>query len=359
MRSIVQTFGLGLLLSLGAVAQSPQPDCQFTYSFSSATAGAPFANKPTATGGTPCVLWQAEYWTGGASGVSVKLEGTNDASGSAGASYTALTAASGSNPMTGTNQGSAILCCDFYPWLRVNPTTFTGTSQTMIFRLYGWRTITNPAASGGVSGSVNVAQWGGATTTLGQKAMASSVPVAIASDQSAIPVTPAANSSVNLAQVAGTNALNGGVAGSQGIGGLAAVGAAPSGNPLPQGVKDSAGNMIVPDYCTSKATVSGAALITGNTQLVAVSGSTAIRVCKVSFTTDTLTTFQLVTGTGATCTSSTAETGVYSGAGGGLFGVLEDYPEGPLITTAAKTLCVALSAGVTTTGGITILYSQR
>jgi hypothetical protein len=40
------------------------------------------------------------------------------------------------------------------------------------------------------SGSnVNVAQWGGTATSLGQKAMAASVPVAIASDQSAIPVT--------------------------------------------------------------------------------------------------------------------------------------------------------------------------
>lgn len=35
----------------------------------------------------------------------------------------------------------------------------------------------------------NVAQWGGSSTTLGQKAMASSVPVVVASDQSAIPVS--------------------------------------------------------------------------------------------------------------------------------------------------------------------------
>lgn len=120
-------------------------------------------------------------------------------------------------------------------------------------------------------------------------------------------------------------------------------------------------NGVTPDICTLKAVASGATLVTGNTLLVALSGTTTIRVCKVSFTTDTLTTFQLVTGTNvkAPCdTGATNETGVYSGAGGGLFGVLEDYPS-PLITTAAKDLCLKLSAGVTTTGGITVEYSQR
>ena len=49
-------------------------------------------------------------------------------------------------------------------------------------------------------------------------------------------VTIAANSSVNLAQVAGTNTLTGGTAGSLGIGGLAASGATASGNPVPAGL---------------------------------------------------------------------------------------------------------------------------
>lgn len=121
----------------------------------------------------------------------------------------------------------------------------------------------------------------------------------------------------------------------------------------------SIGGTVLDPPCLLKSIVSGATLITGNTQLVAVSGGTTIRVCKWSFTTDTLTTVQLVTGTGATCTTPTVETGVYSGAGGGVFGVLEDYNFSPLITTPAKTLCIALSAGVTTTGGITVEYSQR
>lgn len=45
---------------------------------------------------------------------------------------------------------------------------------------------------GGPTANVNVNQWGGVATSLGQTVMASSVPVAIASNQSSIPVTPGA-----------------------------------------------------------------------------------------------------------------------------------------------------------------------
>jgi hypothetical protein len=49
---------------------------------------------------------------------------------------------------------------------------------------------------------------------------------------------------------------------------------------------------------------------------------------------------------------------VYTGAGGGVFGIIEDYGS-PLLTTAARNLCIALSAGVSASGGVTIEYSQR
>jgi hypothetical protein len=146
------------------------------------------------------VYWALEYWTNGASGVSVKLEGASDSAGAPTGSYTALTAATGSsNPMTGTAQGAAILCCDYYPWIRVNPTTFSGGTRSMIVRVYGWKAPTNPSAGGGATSNVNISQFGGVSVTLGQKAMAASMPVVLPSDQSAIPVTPAANSAVNVA----------------------------------------------------------------------------------------------------------------------------------------------------------------
>jgi len=43
--------------------------------------------------------------------------------------------------------------------------------------------------SGGLASDVNVAKWGNVATSLGQKAMGSSVPVVLASDQSPVPVT--------------------------------------------------------------------------------------------------------------------------------------------------------------------------
>lgn len=68
----------------------------------------------------------------------------------------------------------------------------------------GTVTTTPPA-----NASTNIAQVGGSALTEGQKAMAASVPVVIASDQSAVSVsgtvttTPPANASTNIAQVGG------------------------------------------------------------------------------------------------------------------------------------------------------------
>lgn len=137
MRRITQSALLALALVGGLPAQNSKPDCVYTLRVTAATPGAAFSNKSTSSSGTPCTYWVASYWTNGASSVSVSLQGTNDASGSAGASFTNLTATTGSNPATGTNQGSVILCCDYYPWIRVNPTLFNGTQ--LVIRLYGWR----------------------------------------------------------------------------------------------------------------------------------------------------------------------------------------------------------------------------
>lgn len=136
-----------LFLAIAAAGVTFAQDCAFTGTFTSATAGSAQTNKATTTGGTPCIYWSVSYWTNGASGVSVKLEGAADVAGASSGSYTALTATTGANPMTGTAEGTAVLCCDFYPWLRINPTTFTGTSQTMTFRAYGWTAPPGNASS--------------------------------------------------------------------------------------------------------------------------------------------------------------------------------------------------------------------
>ncbi len=325
----MRTVVLLLFAAIAAFGQTGgnAPDCTFTATLTSATTSTPINNKPTATGGNPCLYWVVVYFTNGASGVSVTLEGAADAAGAPTGSYTALTATSGTvNPMVGTAEGSAILCCDYYPWLRFNAGTFSGSGLSMILRVYGWKNNPNPTAGGGgISANVDLVAVGGAAITLGQKLMAASLPVTLASDQSAVTV-----------------------------GGAAAIGAGPTGNPVPTGWRNSAG-VIVPEYCTSKATIG--TLSTGANQLVAVSGGTTIYVCEVFFSGETIATFQLITGTGSSCTSPTSETGIISGAGAGVFGIDIAPPNGVLVTTAAKTLCLSVSAG--SVGGGYILYSQR
>lgn len=106
------------------------------------------------------------------------------------------------------------------------------------------------AGSSGPTSDVNVAEWGGAATTLGQKAMADSLPVVLASDQSALTVaggvTPADNfanpttaiASFALAGVwdgAAWDRMPGNSAGGIYAQGAVADDAAAAGNPVPVG----------------------------------------------------------------------------------------------------------------------------
>src|SRR3990167_5386524 len=60
----------------------------------------------------------------------------------------------------------------------------------------GYKVLLPVSGSGGPTANVNVNQYGGIATTLGQKTMAASMPVVIASDQSSVPVSFGGNSTV-------------------------------------------------------------------------------------------------------------------------------------------------------------------
>ena len=123
-----------VLLASFAVAQT-SPDCQFTYTTAIAASQSPAVNNLfTNTGGAPgCASWIMNYWTNASSGTSVQIEGAADAvtggvHGPTG-SYTNLTVSSasgsGSNPATATTAGNAVLCCDYWPWIRITVNTLT------------------------------------------------------------------------------------------------------------------------------------------------------------------------------------------------------------------------------------------
>lgn len=172
--------------------------------------------------------------------------------------------------------------------------------------------------------SVNVAQVNGVTTSTGTGAVGTgSQRVAVGTDTATIAgsapgtagsasanvvtiqgiasmtkllVTPDANSSVNLAQVGGTNTVNGGVAGSQSVGGTVATNVAITANPMNLGaqavssenaavttarqvqlVADLVGKLIVLPYANPENFVSGVitSAMTGTTSTSLIAAPTS------------------------------------------------------------------------------------
>jgi hypothetical protein len=101
-----------------------------------------------------------------------------------------------------------------------------------------WTVTTTPPSNA----STNVAQLAGTATSVNSGVKdAGTLRVVLATDQPQLTnkllVTPDANSAVNLAQVGGTTVVNGGLAGSQSIGGTAGNNAAITQNPLVIGLE--------------------------------------------------------------------------------------------------------------------------
>ncbi len=93
----------------------------------------------------------------------------------------------------------------------------------------------------------------------------------------------------------------------------------------------------------------------GNVQIIAASGGTQIRICKMTLTTAASVGVQLTQGTGANCGTGTANlSGLYQNASS----IAEDFAadQSVLISTVSQAVCLNLAAGTRTTGQI--LYSQ-
>lgn len=178
------------------------------------------------------------------------------------------------------------------------------TANTTAWKVDG-SAVTQPVSLAGTQ-SVNAAQLAGTTTdTNSGSKSAGTLRVVIATDQPALSnkllVTPdsvalPANQSVNLSQVGGTTVVNGGVAGSQAVGGTVATNVAITANPLNLGaqavssensaattarqvqlVADLVGKLIVLPYANPENFVSGviSSAMTGttSTSLVAAPAS--------------------------------------------------------------------------------------
>ena len=288
-----------------------QPNCSIPINFNS-TNTLQWDNRFTG-----CVNWILTYASRGFSALSIAVQSAPDAGGTPGTWVTfAGTIKSGINPNTNTAERATFFGTadptDFQPWVRVNLSTVTGTGM-VTGTLLGFNTTTGP---GGSSPGSTI-----------QK--------------------------VDLEQVLGVTVLTGGQAGSQGVGGLAANGSAPVGNPVYIGGRDGSGNIFAPVFCTRSQSFDTST--SGNNLLVAAVAANVIRVCGwylTPFTAgDTITT-SLTQGTGATCAGGTTT----------LVGPFENVVTltlewfGGLATTAANALCLNLGSATRVTGNVS--YAQ-
>jgi hypothetical protein len=280
--------------------------------------------------------WTVMYNYSGGGTFSIELDCAEDATVAGGTptpgSFSACTATTGSNPSTTPNYGY-ITFVGYTPWLKLNLTALSLGNMTAV--AMGFQAADPESGGGGSGGCV-----GTATT-----------PCVVDG-----PNSPGSASTKNPVQVAGNDGTNvqfisTDTSGRSKVVGAAAVGASPSGNPVPTAVLDGAGKVITPTYPNLNVAVSLSS--SGLTQLIALSGSTVIRVEHVSVSFQSAVNFQLEYGTGSNCgTGTTALTGVYES----VVGVALDFDLGTLNIPSGNALCANLGASVT--GGGLIVYAQ-
>lgn len=329
-----------------------QPDCSFFFSLTTTTGRFPTAGYDNRFKG--CVTWAVTYFNAGFTPVSLELQSAPDSSGAAGSWVSfAGTVVAGTNPMTSTTQ-TFMVASGYNPWISVkNNSTGAGTITGFA---YGFQAppLTYTTTGAGVQ-DVNLEQVNGAAISLGQALMSASLPVAIASNQGNVPF--------NLAAVAGTATVTGGVGGSVGVGGVGAAGAAVTGNPLLGGGSDGTnarfwradtqGNQMQYLGCNASATVALSG--TGLTEIVAGTASQIIKVCKIFVTSASggapvVNTFSIARATVTSCGTATVLAAPTAVTGFDLdFG-------GALQSGSGQSICI--SESVANSDVVTITYQK-
>lgn len=334
MRSLFPILALSLTsLGFSQPAQvQVNADCVIAFNITTSGGTAP------ATGGfdnrrVGCNSWQISYANNTFSAISLRVESAPDSAGTPG-SFGSIggTLTFGVNPNTNTTGASSLIQAygtSFAPWVRVSLTSATG-SGSVVGILLGYRA----AGSAGTSGGATVA------------------------------------SNVNLTQVASVNVTSDGSGGIVPGGVSTAMADAVSntgiipqadnaGTPAASAVRDFPLNFNGSTWdrqfvCTSQADVALSG--TGYTQIIALSGSTVIRLCKVFVTSvsggnPVINTFTLAYGTGSNCAAGTTELLT----AGGVAGMDSDF-QGSLRTAAANAFCV--KEATANSDKVTVTYAQ-
>ena len=300
-----------------------QPDCVIFFHFT-ATAQtsptAPNAGFSNLTNG--CTTWNVSYANTGFSAISLVFQSAPNVSGVAGTwvTFAGGTILSGSNPNTNTT-GAFTWLTGYNPWVRMTLASSTGSGE-VDGAVYGYRI---PSAGATGTGTQTVT----GTVTANQGTAGSAWPVSQSGTWTVQPGNTA-NTTPWLANVGGT----------------AASGGAPSGNPVwwaGLGSGATGGQLYPVTACDSSAVVTVSAAAT--TEIVSLTASRSIRVCSFSVSISLAGSAQWVTGTGSNCGSGTANlTGAYSVATGATAnqgtGLGEIFK-----TPAGNALCLAAVTG--------------
>lgn len=316
--------------SVSAFAQTP-PDCIASFNLTPAT--------PTmaAVKNQGCIFWNFAYTNFGYSALSVTLQQAPDSNGFPGTWKTfAGTGESGSNPgtsITGAYYTIIASATDLAAWVRVTSTGTSGSSGLVSGFIFGYKTF--PGASGGGGGG------GGCTAPC----------VVIGPD------APGAASTHDPVQVAGNDgtdvrSIRTDTSGRSQVVGAAATGAAPVGAPVPIGKLDHSGNIIIPNFCNAATPIS-LSTVTGENQIIALSGSTVIRICNIAVGMTAAATVSIDVGTGSNC--GTGTTTVWGPYPANTTGFTEDF-SGVLVIPAGNAVCLNFGGTVTAGGGVS--YAQ-
>lgn len=334
-----------LLLAALSVASAqqfvvPQPDCLIFFHFTATgqtSPTSPNAGLDNRTNG--CTTWNISFTNVTLTNATVTLQSApNTAAGIPGAwvTYANQTVINGTNPLTiaATPAAGFAWVVGYNPWVRVLLTIGGGPAAGVVDgAAYGWR-IPSASASSQATQDVNI------VSPLGQALMAASIPVVIASNQSALGIQ-----GISLAQADGINNT------------ASVIATGPTGTPtasfaqiFPYRFNGSTWDREF--ACTNRAAFDLAGA--GNTQIIAASGTTSVRICHISLSTTPPEDIKFTEGTGANCVTGTADlTGLYKQVTALAF----DFGSvGALRGSASQAICINQSSAQAA-GGV-VIYAQ-
>lgn len=288
--------------------------------------------------------WTVMYSYSGSGSFSIELDCAPDATTAGGTptpgAYTACTATTGTNPST-TPQYGYITFVGYQtslgsaPWVQLNLTAIS--SGNMTAYAMGFQAA-DPESGGGGSG--------GCAGTAGTPCIVAG-PNAAGTASTKSPVQVAGNDGTDVQFIKTDTSGR-----TQSVGG-AAVGASPSGSPVPIAELDGSDKIITPTIGTKSAAILVSAA-SGENQIIALSGTTVIRISHISVGMSTAATVSIDVGTGSNCAGSTAM--IWGPYPSNTTGFSLDLEPSVLAVPAGYAVCLNFGATVTAGGGVT--YAQ-